>query len=445
MVEGIKESTQFKINELTLVTKGGNLDISSVYSEINIYDSLFTPVMSGNIVITDSAGLAGKLLFDGSEVLLMDIAKTTDSDIASFKKSFRIYKQSDGKNTGQSASVFVLHFISDEFIFSSQQVVNQSFQCNYTKAVEVILLNYLKVPKTQLTGIYEQSYGVRQIVIPSLKPLEAIDWCSKRAVDLKQSPNFVFFQNISGYNFVTLSKLLSQREVLDIKFGAKNLKDSNPIQEMSSARAMQIVQQSNEAERIKTGVNAAKFIGFDPISKIIANKNIGFGDVFNSMKHGNDTPNFSEITNRLGLSNSQMFDSKRVFGKFDAGKKFSNYVKEFEAASLSLDDNAEAYIVQRAMLFGNLMSKRVRVLMPGNFQLSSGFNVNFEAPNFSKKEKGEDSIDKSLSGRYTIVGSRHIIGRKTHETSIEIATTSSGNDFIPVSNSQQNNQVLSYA
>ena len=90
------------------------------------------------------------------------------------------------------------------------------------------------------------------------------------------------------------------------------------------------------------------------------------------------------------------------------------------------------------------MQKRVRVVMPGNFQLSSGFNVNLMAPNFSAKEKGEENEDKSISGKYIILASRQIIGYDKHQTVIEIATTSSGNDFIPAGNKQQTSSILSY-
>ena len=71
------------------------------------------------------------------------------------------------------------------------------------------------------------------------------------------------------------------------------------------------------------------------------------------------------------------------------------------------------------------MGKRLKVVMPGNFQLTSGFNVNVVAPTLGKKFKGDDNEDKSLSGKYIIVASRQIIGYDKHETIIEIATTSS--------------------
>jgi hypothetical protein len=69
----MSKSTQFKINELVIVTKAGPIDISVIYEEINIYDSLFLPVMSGNILIRDAAGLSGSLLFDGSSLILQKI------------------------------------------------------------------------------------------------------------------------------------------------------------------------------------------------------------------------------------------------------------------------------------------------------------------------------------------------------------------------------------
>ena len=127
MTFAIKKSTQFHINELVLVTKGGNIDISAIYEELNIFDSLLSPVMTGNILIKDANGLSTKLIFDGSESLLIDIGKDKNSDIARFKKAFRIYKQSDRSNDSQTVETFVLEFVSDELMYSDQQKINQSY------------------------------------------------------------------------------------------------------------------------------------------------------------------------------------------------------------------------------------------------------------------------------------------------------------------------------
>src|SRR5210317_27330 len=192
----VRESNQFKIKELTLVTKAGPIDISSIFVEINIYDSLLLPVINGSVSIIDSVGLSSKLIFDGSEAILINIAKDADSDIAEFKRSFRIYKQTNRQNENQSTESYILHFCSDELLFSDQQRINQSYTGKYSDIVEKILINYLKVRENNLGGIYENSVGLRKVVIPNLRPLDAIDWCTKRAVDIRNSPNFMFWQNL---------------------------------------------------------------------------------------------------------------------------------------------------------------------------------------------------------------------------------------------------------
>jgi len=440
----VKQSTQFKINELVIVTKAGPIDISGIFEELNIFDSVLVPVINGTLLIKDSIGLSGRLLFDGSESLLIDIAKDKKSDIASFRKAFRIYKQSDRKNDTQNSETFLLHFVADELMYSDQQRINQSFETTYAQMVEKILLNYLKVPSNNLRGIINPTSGLRKVVIPNLRPLDAIDWIAKRAVDSQDSPNFMFYQNMIGYNFASLSVLLSQPDILNVKFEPKNQEGKNSIDEISSARSLEVISQANEVEKTRSGVNAGKFIGFDPMTRTVATRNISYGDHYLNMKHGNKNPNFSQIINRDGVNNTETYDANKTVGSFGAARQLSEYIKKKDPTSISKEDNVESYLSQRTSIIKNLMTKRIRLSMPGNFQLTSGFNVSLVAPTFGKKMKGDDNEDPSLSGKYLIVASRQKIGYDKHETIIEIATTSSDNQFIPVSNPLQTSAIGSY-
>ena len=421
----VNKSTQFKINELSIVTKGGPIDISVIYEEINLYDSLFLPVMSGNILINDSVGLSTSLLFDGSESILIDITKDQNSEIASFKKAFRIYKQTDRKLDGLNNEKYILHFCSDELMYSDQQKIYQSYDNTYGKIVNKILEDYLKVPPGEAGGYFEDTEGIRNVVIPNLRPIDAIEWITKRALDEKQAPNYMFFQNLAGFNFVPLSKLLTNEEILDVKFEPKNQSGSNALKEISSARAFEVVKQQDSISKQRSGVNAGQFIGFDPMTRVTAKKQIGYGDVFATMDHANDNPNASVIPNRGGQNNTTAYDSKKTMSMFNAAQQFSNYIKDKAPEMLSKLENQETWMFQRKAIIGNLMAKRLKVAMPGNFQLTSGFNVNVVAPTFGKKFEGDENEDKSLSGKYIIVASRQIIGYEKHETIIEIATTSS--------------------
>ena len=440
----IQKSTQFRINELVIVSKGGPIDISNIYEEINIFDSLFSPVISGSVLIRDSIGLSGRLIFDGSESILIDITKDENSDIASYKRSFRIYKQANRTNEGLNSEMYTLNFVADELIYSDQQRINQAYENVYSQIVGRILENYLKIPKKDLKGFFQETFGIKRIVIPNLRPFEAIEWCARRAVDNQNSPNYLFYQNIAGYNFVSLSGLLVKEDLLEIKFEAKNLSGSDAFDEISTARSFEVVTQNDMIEKTRSGVNSGRFIGFDPITRTINSKTVSFADHYSSMRHGNKNPNFSVIQNRAGETNENTFDARKSVSIFGTNRQFSNYIKSRDPNSLSKIDDRENYLFQRKAIFSNLMSKRIKVTMPGNFQLSSGFNVSVKAPFFGIKEPGSDNDDVSLSGKYIIVGSRHIIGYDKHETIIEVATTSTDNDVIPSSVSSQTSEVLSY-
>lgn len=439
----LKDSGQFKVNEIIIVTKAGSIDITAIYSELNIYDSLLLPVMSGSILITDSVGLSGKLLFDGSEAILINISKDINSDKAVFKKAFRIHKQSNRKNINQNSEAYVLHFVSDELMYSDQQKVNQSFDTSYSDIADKILTNYLKVPKKN-RALHEPTSGVRKVVIPNLRPIEAIEWCAKRSLDSRSSPNYVFYNNIVGYNFVSLSTLLSLEQIMDVRLEPKNLNQRNSIEELTSARSYEVILQNDSIDKTRNGVNAGKFIGFDPMTRMFANRNIGYADHYDLMKHGNPTPNFTSIQNRSGQKNDEAYDSKKVLSLFGTARRYSNYIKQNDPASISKDEGYENYIFQRRAIFENLMAKRLKLVMPGNFQLTSGFNVHISAPAYAKKEKGDSNEDLSLSGKYIIVAARHIIGYNKHETILEVASSSSNNPFIPTSSPQQNELLLNY-
>ena len=440
------QASRFTLNELVIISKTGKIDISKIYEEINIFDSILSPVLSGVIGINDSVGLSQKLVFDGSEVLLVNIGKDTDSSSLRLKKAFRIYKQSERQNLTQNSEKYNLEFVSDEFIFSDQQRINQSYNATYSDIVKRILTDYLKAPSTKLNGSFENTSGIRDIVIPNLKPIEAIEWCAKRSVDGNKSPNYMFFENNIGFNYASLSSLLSEKELFEIKFTAKNMDiDRNAVEELLSPRGYEVINQADKIKQTRSGVNAGTFIGFDPVTRSVSTKKIGYEDHYNAMKHGNDTPNLAQSKDRNNKLATEAYDSKKSVSIFGFNRKNSAYIKKYDPTSLSKVETQEDFVFQRKAIISNLMNRRIKLTMPGNFQLTSGFNLNMRIPDFAIKETGnDDNEDRALSGKYLIIASRHIIGMEKHETVLEIASTSSKLGFIPQGTQDQNQQLKTY-
>jgi hypothetical protein len=131
-----------------------------------------------------------------------------------------------------------------------------------------------------------------------------------------------------------------------------------------------------------------------------------------------------------------------VLSIFGTNRKDSAYIKKYDADSITKTETYENFLFQRRAIFKNLIARRVRVVMPGNFQLTSGFNVEVFTSGFRTKSKNSEGEEVTLNGKYLIVAARHTITHNKHETLIEIATDSTNDNQVYTSNPQQNELLM---
>lgn len=426
----LKQSTQFEIKKLAIVSKFGTFDISSIFVELNIFDSILMPCMSGNIGVKDSVGLSKRLLFDGSEYLIVNISKSGEDNLTNIAKTFRIYKQTNRKNVNQNTEAYILHFVSEEMIYSEQQKVNQHYTGTYDQIAISVLSKYLKVPNNKL-GIVEKTRGVHDSIVPLLTPFETVQWLSKRAVNSDNKANFLFFENNQGFNFVSLSTLYASGSLLTINFDAKNLSD-NISNEFLGIRDFNFTVSFDFLENIRNGFFANKFIGFDILTRNIQTTRLDINNNFKRGKSLNDYPTASAGLNRENKNASQMYDSKVVLYPYQTSRFNTTYVKTNDNAAATIIDDTHTYLPQRKATLNNLLQRRMNITLPGNFAISSGFVLNLNAHSFSLNDN--NNVDKSISGKYLIVGTRHMIRPEKHETICEISSDSTNNEFISAGN-----------
>jgi hypothetical protein len=431
----LTQSTQFKIKDLTLITKLGSVNITGIYQEINIYDSVFMPCVRGNILIQDAIGLCNKLILDGSEYISMEITKgdEPDGDATTFKKTFRIYKLSGRENVNQNSELYILYFASDELIYSEQQKINQSFTGAYSDIVNVVLKEYLSVSSSKIRKI-GTTKGVHTVIVPGLSPFDTMDWLSKKAIDSESLPNFLFFENKYGYNFVSLSELIQTPSIMDINFEPKNLPTSGDT-EFYGAREAKIVNSTDLIENIKNGVYAGKFIGIDPLTRKVSINKIDFQQTYGKTDaHLNKYPNFTGAVNIDGLDSAQMFDSKISLYAFQSFRGTTPWVQKNDPRTGTIIDDTHAYVFQRAPIFANLLQTTIHLNLPGNFGITSGAVINLTMPVKSLKPDADEVIDETLSGKYIVTAARQMIKGDMHETIIEVAADSTNRPFFKATN-----------
>jgi hypothetical protein len=105
-------------------------------------------------------------------------------------------------------------------------------------------------------------------------------------------------------------------------------------------------------------------------------------------------------------------------------RNYQDYIKTNSDNNTKLIDETHTYIPQRKAILHNLLQRKMNIALPGNFLISSGFTLNIDAHSFSIHEDPTEKNDKSISGKYVIVATRHMIKPDKHETFCELATDS---------------------
>jgi hypothetical protein len=380
-------------------------------------------------LITDAIGLYEKIGNLSNQTIRIKIQKSKDdTNFFLFYKEFKIYNVTDRKKLSMTSQMYILHFVNEDFVYSLQKKVSQSYYGPYSTIAQKILTNHLRVPNSKPTkgksGIYFifPSEGGKSFIIPNLTPFDAITWLSKRSISTKyKNPDYLFFENANGYNFVPVSSLWENPIQWNINFKPKNILD-NMDYEFLGARHMKVLSQFNMLNTIKEGSYAGKFVGFDTFTKTISVQKVQ--NTFDTTKtHANKNSNLDDSKTKDNKSFSEMYDSRVAIYPFALPRTTQQYIKEKSPKDASVIDDTHEYIFQRRAFFANLMQKRLELTMPGNFGFTCGSVINLDVPKFSIKENTKNT-DDTLSGKYIILGVRHIIRYTTHETLLEVATDS---------------------
>jgi len=415
MAISFKSTTQFKIERLELVINSSQrFSIDGLFSELNLYDNLFTPCISGNILITDALALVDQLKLNGDEKIYIRISKDEEQEDFRYEKEFVIYSLTNKTNLNMTSTVYILNFVSKEFLLSLQKKVNQNYFGTFTGIAYQLLTDtdYLGVAEEPPqngesgVGVFWGSDGLQDLIFPTLTPFDAINFVSQKALS-KNIPDFLFFEtHKTGYNFVTLSYLLERESVFQINFKPKNLSNTAAAnqEEFLGARDLKVLSQFSVLNNVESGVYAGRFVGFDTLTKttkittIVSDKNLS----------DDKNKKFNEMTN-----------SRVVSYPFALPRTTVEYIKENNPEAYDTIDRSENYVFQRKAIFTNLIQQRLQLVMPGNFELFSSRNIYLKVPKFST-QLGDDALDRSLTGKYIITGSRHIIKPNRHETIIEV-------------------------
>jgi hypothetical protein len=416
------------IDEIRLVTPTDNMDVRTVSVEISYYEDIFRGSVTGHVLISDSLSLIERLSMSGNDFLYMSFRKSS-FDTTKVQKYFRIYRVSERHLTNDNTEVYSLHFCSEELLLSEQMKISKSYNNKpISDIVKDILLNHLKVPAKQVN--VQDTEGMYDFVIPYKKPFDAINWLANYALTEKTGADYMFYENIKGFNFNSLQSLYSQEVYAAYAYTARNSNFSDLSLNMSAIKSYTFLDTFDTLYGTTSGAFANKLITIDPLTRQY------YKTEFDSMKNYYDKKKtlngqgvYNDLKNRLGKTANENYDAVLKIMVSNKDQKKAEGISD-KPWSVANDIRAESYVTQRTSQLALSHYTRLKIVVSGDPNLTVGSLVDVTLPSSLSSTKQNNGFnsgkpDPYNSGKYLITAVRHKINTEMkYETILELAKDS---------------------
>lgn len=417
------------ILELKLISSNGRVaDLTNTYNSINIYEDIFQPVITGTISIQDGINLLTNYAIHGNEYLYITFGRPSERlKRQRYTKSFRIYKISDRQKAEQSqVQTYVLHFCSEELIFSNQQSISKAYNGGNTQEyVANICLFDLQVPFNKLVD-FSISAGPTEFVLTRKNPLDAIEYFAKNSYSDSRSP-FLFFENKEGFNFLSLEALYKKDIIATINYStAKYSVNSEiaPYVNSTDINKLRFNQNFDIAKATREGLYSSKLYTLDLIRQKYVKTEVSLLNSQTAEIMIDGFFPFNDAKNRREKALYEEFDSKVRYWLTNKGNTNLPY---FISKKVKTDEShIEEILAQREMQIEIINNTELHCVVPGNPQYSAGSTVNVNMPAFTRNLVNEQVKDPYYSGKYLITAVRHVIVPGSLQTILELSKNSLG-------------------
>jgi hypothetical protein len=391
---------------------GYTQDIRGQIAQIEIFEDMFAPFTSGTIVLTDTLDLINFFPFIGEEYLLLKISTPSFNDANRIiSGEFYLYKMDQRVMLNDKNQGYALHFISKEAVIDLNFKISRSFE-GVCSDIAQKLVNSPDGLRSDKPLRFEQASNKIRFVSNFWSPAACLNYLAKVAVSDKSNSTYLFFENRSGFNFVTLNELFKaevfQNFIFDNKtreYTPQGSNNQNPDEGFKRITSLRIEKSFDYIKRTMSGLYASKMITHDFVSKKYAVKNYNLLNDFKNHEHLNEYPIASS---RVPVASNAM--------QLHEQKHFAVYTDYSDITNTK-------YAQQRISLMGQAEAFKLQIVVPGRTDYTVGMKVNvvtYKTQPANKQENTDDLIDKVHSGNYLIAAINHVIDKEKHECHMEL-------------------------
>lgn len=436
MTEEILQSPgDVRITRLILVSSEGKyLNILDYLVELNIYESIFSPGVTGSLTLGDSRNLIKSFPILGEELLLVEV--TTPGSGITIEKLFRIHSLLDKNYVSDGSSqVYTLHFTSVEIFRDISNPIYKSFNGTPSDLVYQIFNDYLRtirnipLPNSSSSqvaaertflNVFTSTKNNVKFVSPGWSPVQCINWlCAHSENAGSSASDFLFWETNKGFYFGSINDIIRQKDNLSAGnyYYSSTLMGANDTsigKKMFAIEDISFKRIFDQLDNNMSGYLSNRVTNVDLFNKTFEQYEYDYTNEFRNYSHLEgeqslplhkiDTSRDPKIYTTINYSIPKLYDSANNFSerfKFIFGNRRSNILK--------------------------LQNFNMKLLVPGRTDLEAGSIIDITLPRGfpnSPEERTQNLRDEMYSGKYLITSLNHKINPVSHHITMEVTKDS---------------------
>lgn len=409
---------------------GTNVDLINFVVELNLYEDIFSPCLTGSAVIADSSNLIGELPITGVEFITIKYRTPTLEDTPSniIEKSFQIYSIENRTLNNDRETFYTIAFISIEGFVDQVSTVTKSFTETTDKIAGKIFKDYISndrridLPDKKTGLIIGDTPHASKIRYISnyWSPFKNMSFLGKRAKGASlNGADYFFFETNKSFYFISLEALINQQLASSLfdEYVVELQKDLIPrrqsgytfygnqfLPEMTRIENMKMPNTVDVLEGSIKGYHANSIRGYDLTTKRMTESTFDYRNEIEGFVQTDagipipDIPRNPFVHSKFISYNTSLFDDYGVTDHLD--------LPEGHPAQYMTDrvHYRQAYINS----FNNF---KFEINIPGRTDIEVGALINLLYPSARSKVQDENSpdlvFDQYLSGTYLITAIKH--------------------------------------
>lgn len=409
---------QFNLEAIDIIQPNGlAIDIREQVEQITIYEDLFAPFVTGNIIMLDTTDIPSFLMNAGADILRLRVYTPTIEKKHWIDRYFHIYKMSDVTEFSDRSQSYIFHFISQESIVDSSITISKTFKSDGGSNVGDILKSSL------LSGVPFKSSGSSNSVFYTSNnwtPTKNIRYNVEHAVAEDGNASFLFYESREGFNFKALTMLskeqpiqefLASNQLSDVREGGRDNGEvlKNLPEDYAVILEYAIPVTFDYIKDKRNGVLNSRLFSYDSTTKKIS-------DV-----------TFNENSDKHTLMNGNRFYSEEVIDTSYRGSVGSIILRTKQHTQLykdAKDTSDYPYKQKRISIVEQYQQHKIEITVLGRTDYTVGkvVSVDFNRLMTLTKDTPKNLISNPLySGKYLISAISHRFTRDgKHESTLEL-------------------------